>query len=85
MTASNFTFSLKEIKVKKGDKVKIILQNTGGTHDWVIDEFNARTARIGNGQTATAEFTADKTGRFEYYCSVDTHRAMGMKGTLIVE
>ena len=33
----------------------------------------------------TAEFTADKVGSFEYYCSVGSHRSMGMKGVLKVE
>ena len=31
------------------------------------------------------EFTVDKTGTFEYYCSVGQHRANGMVGNLIVE
>ena len=31
------------------------------------------------------EFTADKAGSFEYYCSVGEHKAMGMVGTLKVE
>lgn len=82
---NNFTFSVNEIKVKQGDKVKIVFNNTAGYHDWVLDEFNARTPQIQAGQTATVEFIADKTGTFEYYCSVGQHRQMGMKGNLIVE
>jgi plastocyanin len=31
------------------------------------------------------EFVANKKGKFEYYCSVGEHRAMGMKGNLVVE
>lgn len=85
VVGSNIAFSVPEIKVKKGDRVKIIFQNTAGTHDWAIDEFDAKTPRIAAGQTATVEFVADKTGTFEYYCSVGTHRALGMKGKLIVE
>lgn len=82
---NNFTFSTSEIRVKKGDRVRIVFQNTVGVHDWVIDEFNAKTPRIESGQSATVEFIANKTGTFEYYCSVGTHRAQGMKGNLIVE
>lgn len=81
----NFSFSLKEIKVKKGDTVKIVFNNKIGFHDWVVDEFNARTKQIQAGQSETIEFVADKTGTFEYYCSVGQHRANGMKGNLIVE
>lgn len=85
VTASNFKYSLNEIKVKKGDKVRIVLSNDGGFHDWVVDELNAKTKRISAGQTDTIEFVADKVGTFEYYCSVMNHRQMGMKGNLIVE
>ena len=83
--ASNFKFSVGEIKVKKGDKVRIIFKNENGTHDWVLDEFNVKTKRVPAGESDTVEFVADKTGTFEYYCSVGSHRQMGMKGNLIVE
>ena len=85
LNASNFSFSPNEIKVKKGDKVKIVMNNTGGFHDWVVDEFNARTERVTGPATASVEFTADKAGTFEFYCSVGQHRQMGMKGNLVVE
>ena len=84
LEAGMFYFSLKEITVNKGDKVKIVLNNAGGMHDWVIDEFSARTPQIKAGETATIEFTADKTGTFEYYCSVGNHRQQGMVGKLTV-
>ena len=80
-----FYFKPSEMKVKKGDTVKITLTNKEGLHDWVLDEFNAKTKRIKAGETDTVTFIADKVGTFEYYCSVGNHRAMGMKGNLIVE
>jgi plastocyanin len=83
--AANFGYSVKEIKVKKGDTVKIKFVNKEGFHDWVLDEFNAKTPQIMGGKTADIEFVATKTGTFEYYCSVGQHRAMGMVGKLIVE
>ncbi len=85
LTSENFTFSMDQIKVKKGDKVKIVLDNKVGMHDLVIDEYDARTKVLNGAGTDSIEFTADKTGEFEYYCSVGKHREMGMKGTLIVE
>ncbi len=85
VAAKNFSFDLAEIRVKKGDKVKITLNNVSGFHDFVLDAFNVRTKQMQSPYTETIEFTADKTGTFEYYCSVGTHRAMGMKGNLIVE
>lgn len=81
----NFKFSLNEMKVNQGDTVRITFKNNMGVHDFVIDEFDARTAQLQTGQEETIEFVADKKGTFEYYCSVGQHRQMGMKGNLIVE
>lgn len=80
-----YYFKPNAITVKKGDTVKVVFKNVDGFHDFVIDEFNAKTKRIQANQTDTVTFVADKTGTFEYYCSVGKHREMGMKGTLTVE
>ena len=85
VVGSNYAFSPGQITVKKGDTVRITFKNTGGNHDFVIDEFNVATKQIGDGQEATIEFIATEAGSFEYYCSVGSHRAMGMKGVLVVE
>ena len=85
LEAKNFSFSLSEIKVKKGETVHITLKNTEGTHNWKLDEFSATTKVLQTGQEETIEFVADKVGSFEYYCSIGNHRAQGMVGTLIVE
>ncbi|MBI2056536.1 MAG: cupredoxin domain-containing protein [Candidatus Sungbacteria bacterium] len=82
---SKFKFSVNEIRVKKGDTVKIIFTSMDTKHDWRVDEFGAGSSVLDAGQSQTVEFTADKAGSFEYYCSVMQHRQMGMKGTLIVE
>jgi plastocyanin len=82
---SMFKYDLKELRVREGEVVKIVFINDEGFHDWVLDEFDVRTEKIGAGKTAEVTFTASKKGTFEYYCSVGTHRAQGMKGTLIVE
>lgn len=82
---NNFKFSPATMAVKKGDRVRVTFKNVQGMHDFVIDEFNAKTQRLsGAGETETIEFVADKAGTFEYYCSVGTHRQMGMVGTLSV-
>ena len=76
-----FYFDVKEIRAKKGEKIRIVFTNTEGFHNWVLDEFNARVPQISAGKTAEVTFTADKIGTFEYYCSVGSHRAQGMKGS----
>ena len=85
ITGSNFKFSEQEIRVNEGDTVKINFTSTGGFHDWVADEFNAKTEQVNPGKSTTVEFVANKKGEFEYYCSVGNHKAMGMIGKLIVE
>ncbi len=85
VTGSNFAFAPKQLTVKKGDTVKITFVNSGGTHDFKIDEFNVETKKINGGQQDVVTFVANKAGTFEYYCSVGTHRQMGMVGKLIVQ
>lgn len=85
VTGKNFSFSPSTITVKKGDTVVITFKNMGGLHDFRLDEFGVATQQISNGSEETVTFVANKPGMFEYYCSVGKHRAMGMKGVLIVE
>ena len=85
VSAKPFSFTPNEVRVKQGQKVQINFTNEQGTHDWVLDEFNVRTPVIQAGQKSSVTFVADKKGTFEYYCSVGSHRANGMKGNLIVE
>ncbi len=84
ITSQNFSFSPSSITVKKGDRVKITFKNANGFHDFKIDEFGVGAQRSEAPAQEILEFTADKTGSFEYYCSVGTHRMLGMKGTLVV-
>lgn len=85
VAGSNYAYSPNKITIKKGEKTRIVFKNSDGTHDFRIDELNVATATIKSGEEDFIEFTPDKTGSFEYYCSIGNHRAMGMKGTLVVE
>ncbi|HIH12080.1 TPA: hypothetical protein HA241_07870 [Candidatus Woesearchaeota archaeon] len=90
LTGENFKFIMEGednsvLRVKQGDRVRIEFTSTSGFHDWVVDEFGARTEKVKTGLSSSIEFVADKKGTFEYYCSVGAHRAEGMKGNLIVE
>jgi len=84
VTGGNFEFTPATMSVKKGDTVRITFMNVEGFHDFVLNEFTVATKQIQGGTEEVVEFVADKTGSFEYYCSVGKHREMGMKGTLIV-
>ena len=81
-----FKFTPSEISVKKGEKVKLTFKNAGKfSHDYVIADLNVSTKRIQPGEQDTIEFTPDKTGVFQFICSVGNHEEQGMVGTLIVE
>lgn len=79
-----FEFMPNEIRVKKGDTVKIVFKNTEGFHSFIIDGL-AKTKQIPVNETDMVQFVATQSGTFEYYCDVGTHRQQGMVGKLIVE
>lgn len=85
ITGINYRFSLSEMHVKRGDTVRVTFRSEEGRHDWTNDEFQARTNVLATGTQETIQFIADRVGTFEYYCSVGTHRILGMRGNLIVE
>ncbi|MFZ6035285.1 MAG: cupredoxin domain-containing protein [Patescibacteria group bacterium] len=82
---SNFKFVPDTLTVKKGQKTRLVFKNMQGMHDFKVDELGIKTEILKTGGEQSVEFTADKSGTFEFYCSVGSHRAMGMKGTLVVE
>jgi plastocyanin len=85
LDAFSFGYSQEELVVNEGDTVTINLTNSDGFHDWVLDEFDAETEQISEGETTSVTFVAGEAGTYEYYCSVGQHRANGMVGTLVVE
>jgi cytochrome c oxidase subunit 2 len=81
VTATNFKFEPAEIKVKKGDKVKITLVNKEGAHGLEIPDFKINLQKNGS-----ADFTADKAGTHEFHCSVMCGAGHdNMVGKIIVE
>lgn len=85
LTGTNFAYNETEIRVSEGDTVTIHFESEEGFHDWVVDEFGAATEKVRPGTPTSVTFVADTAGTYEYYCSVGSHRANGMVGTLIVE
>lgn len=74
-------YDIQEIKVKKGDMVKITLKNAEGMHSLKIKGYNKEVR--GN---KTVMFVADRAGEFEYACNIScgkNHKQM--VGKLIVQ
>ncbi len=83
---TDYAFTPAKLSIKKGDKVKLVFQNNGKfPHNLVIDDLKVQTKTINAGQTDTVEFTADKSGSYTMYCSVDSHQQKGMVGTVSVQ
>jgi len=79
LKATRFQYSPDTITVNLGDKVKINIDNVDTQHGIRIPEFNVKDVN-------SVEFTADKKGEFDFFCTVycgDSHKEM--KGKLIVK
>lgn len=82
--AGSFYYKPDTITVKKGEKVRIKLTAVSMMHDFNIDELNVKIPVTVNGTFSYVDFIAEKTGTFEYYCSVGSHRANGQVGKITV-
>lgn len=86
VSAKEFAYTPSTITVNKGDTVSVNFTNAGTTtHNFTISEFNVASKNIGPGESDTVTFTADKSGTFNYFCSIDGHRSLGLTGTLEVK
>lgn len=85
LTAKNYEYSQKEIRVSSGTTLIVKLTSNQGIHDVVFEGLDVASDRIASGETAEVTFDAERKGTFTYYCSVGDHRQMGMTGKLIVE
>lgn len=72
------------ITLNQGNSLSLHLINEDSEkhsrHNLNIDEFNIHTKNLGYFQTQTVTFTANKTGPFNYYCSIHPE----MNGKIIV-
>lgn len=85
VVAYQFAYSPKQIVVKKGDIVRIILTSRDVPHGFYIKEYGINAKAI-KGKNRVIEFIANKVGRFKIICSVycgtGHHK---MQGSLVVK
>lgn len=85
IVARRWIFEPAEIKVKKGERVKLKITSQDVTHGFSLPEFKISEVLM-PGKDINVEFVADKTGRFSFFCSVQCGSGhSNMKGILIVE
>lgn len=86
VVAQEYRFEPDTIRVKKGSRVVIRLENRGTQpHEFEIEALDFEIGPIRPGTSAEAAFVAEKPGTYTYVCNVDGHQQKGMRGTLIVE
>lgn len=82
---TDFKFTPDTITVKSGEIVKINFINNGSApHNFTIRNLNIATKTISSGQTNSIVFAAPAAGDYTFFCSIDGHEGLGMKGTLKV-
>ena len=86
MTDFKFSDTAPTVKAKNGS-VTVSLSNDGGTtHAMELEsssgEFKSKQISPGQKTTLTAKL---KPGTYEFYCPVDGHKQLGMKGKITVQ
>jgi heme/copper-type cytochrome/quinol oxidase subunit 2 len=61
------------LRVKKGERVRLVLTAVDHDHGFKLYDVNQK---IQKGTTATLEFIADKAGTFQFHCSMSVARAI---------
>ena len=85
IVAEDGKFTPDEIHVAKGDEITLTVKSIGQKRDFSIGAFRINEV-IEDGEQVEVKFTADKTGKFSYMCSLLCPKDYKtMKGTLIVE
>lgn len=84
--ASEMKFDKPVITIKAGQKISLKVKNIGQMpHDWVLEGTDIKTKMITKGSEETIEFSVEKPGEYIFFCSVGSHRKLGMEGKLIVK
>ncbi|MFQ5663127.1 MAG: cupredoxin domain-containing protein [Terriglobia bacterium] len=85
MTAKKYKFTPKEIRVKQGERVRLVLTALDRKHGFQIKELGVKTV-LEKGQETVVEFVAERAGKFKFKCWVRCGWGhFRMKGKLIVE
>jgi uncharacterized cupredoxin-like copper-binding protein len=82
VTMTEFKFALKPKTAKKGVVVFTALNKGTVAHDFKI--LGKKTPNVAAGGRRTLRVTFKKAGRYKYLCTLPSHAAAGMRGTLIV-
>jgi uncharacterized cupredoxin-like copper-binding protein len=87
LSETEFKITPADPSVKKAGPVTFEVTNDGKTdHSLEVEgpSGEAETETIAPGKSATLNIDLSKAGRYEMYCPIGNHKAMGMEGEVIV-
>lgn len=83
VSGDEYSFSPSSITATAGERLRVTFKNTGKlSHNFTIAELGVATKTISPGQSDTVEFTVEGEKTLTFYCSVGSHRSLGMEGDL---
>lgn len=84
VTANRFRFKPNQITVAAGEDVTIVLSSTDLFHDFIVKS-EGHIVGAKAKKTKKGGLRIDEPGTYKFWCSVEGHRAAGMKGTIVVQ
>lgn len=85
VTVQNWKFGPKEIRVKKGERVRIHLRGLSGAHGFSVPQLGIDVP-IAEGGSADIELPTDAAGTFTFLCSIPCGPGHPtMRGTIIIQ
>jgi plastocyanin len=89
MKASNFSFDPGRIVARKGDTLVLRVTNVAKEkHNITVKDPSGKIikdADLPSGQTVTVEVPLPTAGIYPFYCDIDFHSGLGMKGKIEVQ
>jgi len=85
-TEADFSISLDSTDLEAGDYEIDVVNDGGATHDLVVEKDGADVAKsdtIAPGDSGSVSVSLEP-GTYVFYCSIGTHRGMGMEVTVTV-
>jgi cytochrome c oxidase subunit 2 len=85
VTAKKYEYTPEEIRVKQGERVRLLITATDRKHGFEIKELGIKT-ELPKGKETVVEFTAEKPGVYQIKCSSFCGFGHGgMRAQLVVE
>ena len=85
VTAGRFRYKPNEITLTAGEDVTIVMTSTDLFHDFFVKGEGGHIVGAKAKTTKKGGLSIDEPGTYKFWCTVEGHRAAGMKGTIVVQ